>query len=1242
MAIRDVFYYGDKPNVHPREKFAENLTDARNQCTTEHFWIINEFCDYRNFDWDFDFDFLPDEDVWAEDHINVWPSQHQKDSGTWLCSENYSDIIVYRTDVDPVQRKNEKNDHWVELDLIDTSIFDFSWHPDPSEPPYIYRWGTKHFPVEMYPVLEYRVPGASDIKYMGIVIELTSSDDVTQKTIGTLELIPQWDRWKIFAEVDKSKFDFSWRPDPREPAFIYVWGNKYEPAELKPTLEYHCEGATERKYMNEPVEVLPEWDRWNITIPVDQTSFDFSWRPDPREPAFIYVWGNQSNDARNEPTVEYHCVGATERKYMSDAVAKTLPVVENWKILIPVEDFDFSWRPDPHSIPYIYVFGNQWHDATTEPTLEYHVEGAVDRKFITDIIPYATKTQENWKTLISVEAFDYSWRPNPHSSPYIYVFGNQWHDSVTEPTVEYHVPGATDRKYVSDISATVKSTSTEEHWKRLIPVESFDYSWRPDPNSPPYIYVFGNKWNDASTEPSVEYHCDGATEYKYMNEPVATPNSDIQNWSISNNDDLETFDFSWRPNPHSPPQIYQWADNGPRYTMSGATEVVLMEHTDKTKKAIVNRYKINTTLDDLVNQHPDEVFWAINPDLTYDKFDFSWRPDENNFRHINVFGNEYSKDTHTYYVNGPLYKMGYKEYNYVEGKTVEIDSNLSMFFIDRSNPESATRFTELKERYPQLQKTRYLNGWVETINRCIAKSDTRLFWVLNSELDYSQFDFDFYPSPWQEKMIHVFGTQWSHWGTTFLVNKEQFPEDTKYVKIIEHLNMLNFVKSKRAIAGDCLYPIYMLDHGNEPVSDIKGIPVTSIKYEHSYIRTFRNLLKTLPEKKEHYIWVCSSICDYENFDFSYICDPYAKDQLHVFPSDGQAFGDTFLIDVNRLRSLIEEMVMLEDYEKVNYNQHQRVKRLPPPVIITEGDSHVSSINTEFDWPYAVFVTEDNKDIQVTDIEPINLWTAENKNILITSTGASRIIVPREAKEYVYSELYDYPYIGRAKTLVNSDPMDIVYLSNGEAGAEENWEHLLKITKGIKNRVVRVDGINGRVAAYHAAAEASETPWAFTVFAKLKVNPKFDWTWQPDRMQIPKHYIFYAENPVNGLVYGHQAMIAYNKRLTLANNGKGLDFTLDDEHEVVQSLSGVAHYNTDPFSTWRTAFREVLKLKDEGSYISQDRLNTWLTKAKGDFAEYSLKGAKDADEYYDEVKGDFDKIKLSYEWAWLQEKFTQRY
>ena len=109
-------------------------------------------------------------------------------------------------------------------------------------------------------------------------------------------------------------------------------------------------------------------------------------------------------------------------------------------------------------------------------------------------------------------------------------------------------------------------------------------------------------------------------------------------------------------------------------------------------------------------------------------------------------------------------------------------------------------------------------------------------------------------------------------------------------------------------------------------------------------------------------------------------------------------------------------------------------------------------------------------------------------------------------------------------------------------------------------------------------------------------------------------------------------------MTLSNIGSGLDFTLDDPHEVVDIISGVAKFNTDPFSTWRTAFREVIKLRADPSYISKDRLDTWLTVANGDYAEYCINGAKDAIEYYEEVNGELDMLKLSYEWKWLRERF----
>jgi trehalose/maltose hydrolase-like predicted phosphorylase len=67
---------------------------------------------------------------------------------------------------------------------------------------------------------------------------------------------------------------------------------------------------------------------------------------------------------------------------------------------------------------------------------------------------------------------------------------------------------------------------------------------------------------------------------------------------------------------------------------------------------------------------------------------------------------------------------------------------------------------------------------------------------------------------------------------------------------------------------------------------------------------------------------------------------------------------------------------------------------------------------------------------------------------------------------------------------------------------------------------------------------------------------------------------------------------------------------------------------------------VLKLKSDDTDISRERLEAWLNKGQGEFSEYSIKGALDADEYHDEVNGEFDNLKLSYEWAWLRERFEQ--
>ena len=1249
--LRDVFYYGKKPNVHPREKFAENLQDARNKCVTEHFWIVNEFCDYKNFDWDFDFDYLPDDEVWTQEHNNVWPSVHQKDSGTWLCSKQDSDVIIYRNDVTPLKRFNIVTENWNLLDNIDKSKFDFSWHPDPTDPPYIYKWGCKYFPVEVKHVLEYVVPNATQEKFME----------------ATIELLPQTDRWEILYEnIDKSKFDFSWRPDPREPAYIYVFGNNIYDAVKMPTIQYVTPGATEKKYIHYiVVKLLSNKERFqhfeNCVLS------DYSWIPDPDSPPYIYVWGNQWHTPEEKISVQYVVEGATEYKYM-DERATRLPSLDNWIIPndIDVSLFDFSWEPHVNDPPYIYQFGTQ-HQKTGGPR---YVPSNSDQntpiKYVDTSILKAKKLPNKDKFVIlnnyKIKEFDYSWHPDDTEEPYIYVFGNNHYSSEVMPIIEYRMENATQVKYVYDVVAILDNS---KYW--IIPndvsILEFDFSWVPNPNDPPYIYQFGTQHQKTG---GPKYIVDNATDIKYVEKHVQyckkLPNKN--NWTNPYNSDITNFDFSWHPDDTEPMYIYQFGtlidrNDGPRYTPNNVQDdtVVYLPRVE-INQIKIQKYYIETTLENLVKQHPNEVFWALNKNIDYTNFDFDWRPEvvlnewESNYVH--VFGSSESELTHTYFVNAKSYINGNTDYKFVENSELSNNylSNLfvkpDMFFIDHGNIQTEENYQFIKSKFNNVQKTRYLNSYVDTINRCIKRSSTKVCWILDSRLDYTNFNFDYYPNPWQITMIHIFGTQFNKWGTTYLINCETFPNDTKYVKVIEHLKNLNFVKDNRATATNCLYDIVLIDHGNNETNDVytllktktPNVNVSLVKFDNSYLKTFKNFIYTLPQKKEHYIWVCSSVCDYSKFDFAYIPDPFAKDQLHVFPSQQQKYGDTFLIDVNKTTQLLETLETLENYIKINYNNYQRVPRIKPPVIITE-DSNTDVIKTEFNFPYCVCITEDNKDIHVVDNEPISLWSIDKRNILITSSGGTRLIVPKDVKEYVTKELYDYPYISKSSKLSHSKPLDIVFLSNSEKCADENYEHLLKVTHGLENRVVRVDGVNGRVNAYHRAADVSNTPWFFTVFAKLKIDTKFDFNWQPDRLQIPKHYIFYALNPVNKLVYGHQGMIAYNKKLVLANNGLGLDFTLDDPHEVIELLSGTANYNTDEFSAWRTAFREVIKLRADNSFIARHRIKAWLSEGMGDYREYSQRGAYDALDYYDLVNGDFIKLKLSYEWEWLKKHYQNR-
>ncbi len=502
---------------------------------------------------------------------------------------------------------------------------------------------------------------------------------------------------------------------------------------------------------------------------------------------------------------------------------------------------------------------------------------------------------------------------------------------------------------------------------------------------------------------------------------------------------------------------------------------------------------------------------------------------------------------------------------------------------------------------------------VDSIQHALHLSRTRYLWIVDTDNDYSAFDWIWEPPPWQANQAHVWPSQHQDNGGTWLIPKHGYREINREHKIVKRHGSSARLHIKHCVGSP--------DQGN-----------ITARFISDYLGTLRRVLAKVDWQ---YCWVTADVCDYRDFDFTWHPSEWQQDMLHVFASDEQKFGDTFYVHVPTFLERSKNLALLEWYQTLHFIENVRVPRLPVPAVVHNDDSHVQSVwQHDFESPMAQFGIGG----VLNRVPAMNLWRAETRAIMPLTPGATRVVVPRDAKTGLRTQLYDYPVLDRTCAGWGTDqPLDVVFISNGEHGAEHHWNILQNaLSKNMApNRLHRVDGVNGRVAAYQAAAQKSATAWFFAVFAKLQVNQDFDWSWQPDRMQQAKHYIFHAYNPVNHLVYGHQAMIAYNVKLVMANSGLGLDFTLDDPHEVVPMVSGTAYYDNDPWTCWRTAFRECIKLRDSLPDVENEyRLGEWLSKGDGTNGQWSLRGAQDAIRYYEEIKGDFDEIKKSYEWAWL--------
>lgn len=299
-------------------------------------------------------------------------------------------------------------------------------------------------------------------------------------------------------------------------------------------------------------------------------------------------------------------------------------------------------------------------------------------------------------------------------------------------------------------------------------------------------------------------------------------------------------------------------------------------------------------------------------------------------------------------------------------------------------------------------------------------------------------------------------------------------------------------------------------------------------------------------------------------------------------------------------------------------------------------------------PYDHFILEDNRDIirpsttRYYSLAPKDFDIRVDSPVPLHLHGVNYVFLSKRGADLGYLLHHRNPVIDTSLLPLQSehelrDCFDIVFIANGESVADKNYERLLAL--GLPNQIFRIDNVPGRNNAYKTAARTSTTRYFYAVFAKLEINPEFDFTFGTHSFDH-RHYVFEAQNPLNGLCYGHQAMILYNKAQVLDNPGDQIDFTMAQFYRAIPELSGVARFNYSAVATYRTTFREITKLVLAGDPDSMSRVNTWI-QSDGPFADVVQEAVMDAMQWVETKPGMDALVKGSYDWDAVDKRFGAR-
>lgn len=231
-------------------------------------------------------------------------------------------------------------------------------------------------------------------------------------------------------------------------------------------------------------------------------------------------------------------------------------------------------------------------------------------------------------------------------------------------------------------------------------------------------------------------------------------------------------------------------------------------------------------------------------------------------------------------------------------------------------------------------------------------------------------------------------------------------------------------------------------------------------------------------------------------------------------------------------------------------------------------------------------------------------------------------------------------------------LDVFYISYNESFADENYE-LLKV---FAPHAQRVHGVKGIFEAHKQAAERARTSHFYVVDADAIIEEEFQFKFVPDQLKdaypgVPETrcvYTWRSRNPINDLIYGYGAVKLFPREPFLKLSDWSVDMTTSIGCPFVPKfqISNITAFNTDPFNTWKSAFRECVKLSsniidNNDSLDDKYRLDVWCSRGeKREFGEYALLGAQQGRDFGQDYARNTSALKKINDFDWLEQKFEE--